>query len=305
VLLLLAGCDNAFDPKAPYTEQLVVYSILSTRSDTQYVRVYTTYNPSGFEPLENTLDTYVRNARVMITDASGAHLLRDTTIARVDRSRYSDDIPAYVAYTMRIQKGGAYSLSVVSDRGSASASLTVPGRGSIQPENPYVLLNPSLYPGDDIIATVHLSPLSRGYVARLFLDFDYIRDSVAAHARVEVPVSASEHADGSLTVTYPLLERRDLSRPSPIETFILRQGAYQTFLGYLQRTYNSVTLTRATFILIQVEENLYKYYNIANGFQDRYSIRTDLPDYSNIRGGLGVFGAMVEDSTVVNLRLSW
>jgi hypothetical protein len=55
-------------------------------------------------------------------------------------------------------------------------------------------------------------------------------------------------------------------------------------------------------VLTQVEDNLYKYYNIVNGFQDEFSIRTDLPDYTNIRGGVGLFGAMTEDSVVVDLR---
>jgi hypothetical protein len=50
----------------------------------------------------------------------------------------------------------------------------------------------------------------------------------------------------------------------------------------------------------QVEENLYKYYNLANGFQDPYSIRTDQPDFSNIQGGLGIFGAMTLDSVRVD-----
>ena len=50
VLQFGSGCQNSFNPKGPYEEQLVVYSVLSTRSDTQYVRVYATYNPPGFDP---------------------------------------------------------------------------------------------------------------------------------------------------------------------------------------------------------------------------------------------------------------
>jgi hypothetical protein len=57
----------------------------------------------------------------------------------------------------------------------------------------------------------------------------------------------------------------------------------------------------ATYILTQVEPNLYMYYNLANGFQDEFSIRTDQPDYSNIQGGFGVFGAMTVDTVRVDL----
>jgi hypothetical protein len=77
---------------------------------------------------------------------------------------------------------------------------------------------------------------------------------------------------------------------------------YVAFLKGLASQYESFQIISATFILTQVETNLYKYYKIANGFQDPYSIREDQPDFTNIVGGVGVFGAMVEDSVVVDLR---
>ncbi len=65
---------------------------------------------------------------------------------------------------------------------------------------------------------------------------------------------------------------------------------------------NDVWPRRALFVLTQTEENLYKYYNIANAYQDQISVRTDQPDWTNINGGLGVFGAMIEDSTYIDLQ---
>jgi hypothetical protein len=301
-LLILTGCENAFSPKGPYTQQLVVYSILTSRSDTQYVRVYRTYNPSGFNPLENTTDTYVRGAHVIITGAAGAYELRDTTITRVDQSRYPANLGAYIAYPMPIATGTTYSLQVVSDQGSVTATASVPGKGTIVPNNQYVLQNPGKY-SEDISATIYMSSITRGYVIRLYLDFEYDEGSTVKHVRTEVPISTFGQMDGNPQFNYPRLRRRDLSRFVPVETIYFPLDAYEFLLGFLKVRYSSsVRLLTATFILTQVDDNLYKYYNIVNGFQDEFSIRTDSPDFTDIRGGVGVFGAMSEDSTVVDLR---
>jgi hypothetical protein len=76
---------------------------------------------------------------------------------------------------------------------------------------------------------------------------------------------------------------------------------YIAFQKNLIAQYGGFRLTSATFILTQVEANLYNYYSLANGFLDPYSVREDQPDFSNIVGGFGVFGAIVEDSVVVDI----
>ena len=58
----------------------------------------------------------------------------------------------------------------------------------------------------------------------------------------------------------------------------------------------------AIVYLIQFDENLYKNYQTANSYQDRYSIRLDERDFTNIRNGLGVFGGYTVDSLYYELR---
>ncbi|MEK6571100.1 MAG: hypothetical protein AABZ61_07005 [Bacteroidota bacterium] len=55
---------------------------------------------------------------------------------------------------------------------------------------------------------------------------------------------------------------------------------------------------QAVFYLIQFDEPLWNYHNVANNLGERYSVRTDEPDYTNIKGGFGVFGSATIDSTV-------
>ena len=301
-LLFAMGCNQNLDPRGPYQQQLVVYSILSARSDTGFVRVYTTYNPAGYDPLGNTTDTDVPNASVVVTDDSTFYRLVETVIPRVDKSRYTSDLIEYVVHPFGVRFGKTYHLAVSSSEGNASASVTVPGKGTITANNPYVLKSPDKYT-ENVNATIFVTPPAFGYLVRIYVDYDVLVGQVWTHMRSEVPSSVTQVNGSDIQFSYPKLTRRVTGLLQPNVNISFSLAAYSAFFGTLVSQYglDGFRLTNATFILTQVEENLYKYYNLANGFQDPYSIRTDLPDFSNITGGLGVFGAMVDDSTVVDL----
>jgi hypothetical protein len=302
ILVVMSGCENSFDPKGPYQKQLVVYSILSNTSDSQYVRVFTTYNPSGFDPAEVTADTYVRKAAVTLADDSATYNLRDTTLVRVDKSRYTDDIGAYIAYPCKTRLGKTYRLSVASDQGNASATVGVPDAGLHNPNNTYIHKAPDKYGSEDISVTIKISSLARGYIVRVYLDYLVSVGANWIHKRDEIPTSVLSVTGQTVQYDYPKLTRRlnEISQPYVTVTFPI--SVYNAFFIAIQNRYGvgGFQIVSATYFLTQVEENLYKYYNLANGFQDPYSIRTDQPDFSNIQGGLGIFGAMTLDSVRVD-----
>jgi hypothetical protein len=302
LLFLLSGCENSFDPRGPYQKQLVVYSILSNSADSQYVRVFTTYNPSGVDPTEVTADTYVRKAAVTLIDDSTTYKLRDTSITRVDKSRYSDDIGAYIAYPCHLRLGKTYTLSVVSDQGNVSATVSVPHAGYLLPNNPFILKAPDRYGNEDITVTIGISPLARGYVVRLYLDYLVRVGADWVHKRDEIPTSILSASGASVQYNYPKLTRRTSDVSQPYVNVHFPITVYSAFFASIVSQYGSdgYQIVSATYVLTQVEANLYKYYNLANGFQDEFSIRTDQPDYTNIQGGLGIFGAMTVDSVHVD-----
>jgi hypothetical protein len=302
-VLAIAGCENSFDPRGPYQKQLVVYSILSNTSDSQYVRVYTTYNPAGFNPDDVTADTYVRKAVVTLVDDSATYRLRDTSVTRIDKSRYSDDIGAYIAYPCRARVGKNYRLSVASDQGTVSGTVSIPDAGQLIPNNPFILKAPDKYGSEDITVTVRLSTLTRGFVVRLYLDY-LVRESGAwVHKRDEIPTSVLAASGTTIQYNYPKLIRRISDVSQPWVTAHFPMTVYSAFFSAIVNKYGTdgYKMVTATYMLTQVETNLYKYYNLANGFQDEFSIRTDQPDFSNIQGGFGVFGAMTLDSVRVDL----
>jgi hypothetical protein len=302
VFAFISGCDNSFDPRGPFQKQLVVYSILSNTSNGQIVRVFTTYDPTGFDPASVTTDTYVRKAIVTFTDDSTTYKLRDTTIIRADKSRYTDDIGAYTANPCPSRSGKTYKLSVASDQGNVSGTVSVPDQGFLYPNNTFILSDPVRYGSEDITVTIHVSPIMRGYLVRLYLDYQVMVNGNWVHKRDEVPTSVLSATGTSVQYDYPKLTRRTSDIAQPNITVHFPITVYSEYFHSISGQYDAkdFKVLSAKYVLTQVEANLYKYYNLANGFQDEFSIRTDQPDYSNIQGGMGVFGAMRVDSVSVD-----
>lgn len=308
MLMTVVACETSFNPKGEYTEQLIVYSILSTRSDIQFVRVYTTYNPSGFDPYEHTSDTPIRDAQIEISTGSTKYQFRDTTIERYDTSRYGANLPAYVASPFVVGRGKSYTLTVkVPSRRTVTSTVGVPDPAFISVSNPFVLKDPAKF-DEDIFVNMRISAITRGFIMRLLLDYKYRSNGKWISGRAEVP-SAVQTSDGNASgFVYPRLTRRSSAAVGEgTETVSFSNFAYRSLLQDLlsEHTGTELKITGAVFILTQVENNLYNYFNIVNGFQDEFSIRTDQPDFSGFKGALGVFGAMADDSVAFDLTLQF
>jgi hypothetical protein len=307
LVFLIPGCENSFSPKGPYKDQMVVYAILNAQSDTQYVRLYTTYDPPGFNPLADTVDNVVRDAVVTVSQGGSTMRYRDTVIARFDKSRYKDDLGVYVAFPFHVLTGKSYDLSVVSPKyGVVSASLAIPDRGRIDVINRYVLKGGG-NKNEDLAVIGWIRYDTRGFMIRYYLDHDVLEGSSWINRRTELPSAVTAGSDGVKQYEYPRLQRRTVppvDRVSEMSVFVqMSRIAYDSMYSELSAQYSAdrMRIKGVWFVLTQVEQNLYNYYAIANAFQDAHSIRMDMPDWTNIQGGYGVFGGMVEDSLYVDL----
>jgi hypothetical protein len=307
--LVTVGCDQPFNVKAPYVERLVVFGFLTNRTDTQYVRVYTTYDPARSNPASDTVDTVVRDADVVVSGANGDVHFTGVTIPREDKSRYHDDLLVYEAHPFVLETGRTYALRVFDAAGgSATSSVTVPKQGRIQILNSYVLSGGG-NSGENIVVYGWIRELTYGLIIRLFLIYDTVEGGVTVQHQEEMPTSVTLDDDGAETYYYPVLRRRTTSGiivdKEENETTVFSSFAYFHKLGDLYARYpaGSVHVKRALVVLSQVDQNLFTYWKLVNGFEDPYSIREDQPDYTNIQGGRGIFGALVEDSLTVQLTL--
>jgi hypothetical protein len=294
---------------------MVVYSVLTTESDTQYVRVYSTYNPPDNDPTKNPDEISVKDAHVSITEEGGpTFTFQSRTIPRPPTSRYSGDILIYYSYPFRPGRGKTYALTVSSPlMGNATAKTTIPGQGKITPVNVDLLGDP-FYTTQDFGVSAGISPEAQGFLVRIYVDYLYPPGNGTYQAkRFEIPLSREVVSCfwGLFAETYPVPQRRSTypnavneiyANPTPDEKVPYNREAYLHKISYLyDREGLGILFKQAVFYLVQFDDPLWKYYAVANGYRDRFSVRTDEQDYTNIKNGAGVFGSTAVDSLVRQL----
>jgi len=301
---MLLGCEQAFSPRGPFERKLAVFSVLGTDRGVLFVRVSSNYDVTGFDPYENTSEPVVTDARVSVYSEGTTTMLRDTVLPRPESSRYQTPIVCYVARPFAVGRGKTSELHADSPQlGRANASVTVPGKTylNLQGLGYYWLEFPPSF-DQSFEITGSFSKGAKGYVVRFFVVYDALRDSGWTTEEREVPTSyiVVDRASGLVMAPYPTVRRVD----GPNFTSTFRTNAYKSVLLDISRRYpaEGLVFRQAKFRLVQLEEHLFNYYMAVNAFADKYSIRLDQPDCSNISSGYGVFGAYSVDSLVYELQ---
>jgi hypothetical protein len=293
LLTTVIGCDETFNPNGPYQERMVVFAVLSTRSDTQYVRVHTTY-PVSNDPMSVSTETRVPDAQVMIIQGRNEFLFRDTTLKRNDTLRYTTDINAYVSYLLHLEPNLPYELSVTSPSlGKVTSRAVSLYKGNMYIENP-----PRRHePDADMVAVVTPVAPIRALIVRLYLDYDVLIGNVWARQRIEVPRDVRPET-GEFVYPKPIPH----GQPGT-DRITFGLSAYGAILAQLDNQFpnGALRLVQAVFVLTELDDAFYAYYSTVNGFPDSGTIRLDEPDYTNIQGGFGVFGMSAETVVMVDL----
>lgn len=285
--LLSCSCNQPFTPKAPFEPQPVVYSVICTDSVKQYVRVYTTYDVSGYDPYENKTDTPVGGATVIVTGRHGTWTFRDTLLERPYPFRYKTPILAYVA-DWQPEPGETYTLVVnTANAGSTEATITTPKQSTSAAWSLYAFLLD--FPPDsvkavtEVYATFQKLHVMKVWYARIFVS--YIVQTVTGwrEEQAEVEVQPAPRTGGA---TFAVVYCARYRLTSTIA------GVSAKYAG------NRLIFKRVVFHLLEMDENWFKYYNMVRRAQDSVTTRFDLPDYTNFSRGHGLFGACTVDSLI-------
>lgn len=278
-LFLLAGCENTFTPKAPYEERIVVFSVLDPTAAYQVVRLESTYDADLSNPDEPLTQNVVDSARVTISTPRKSFVFHDTLIALPDGSQKR----VWVNYDLVPTEGIDYTLAVdVPGFERISASTQVPSRAYVQIRNTVTGLlvigeDETAYPPD-------------AFQFRLWVVGEKVEGGNTTEIRKEV-LWRKENTGSEDEWVYT-----EPSRASEIKFSIDKIVEAQEQL----RAEQNVSGKYLAATSYSLDKFIYSYYKLVRGFDDPVSVRQDLPDVSNIRNGVGIFGALYPDSTRVS-----
>jgi hypothetical protein len=304
LVVLGLGCDPTFDPKGTYENRLVLFALLTPGSDSVQVRLQTTYDPPTTDPLAPVPTPALTGATGTLTWGTGQAVLRDTLVPHPDTTRHAGGLHLLTS-AARVQRGATYTVRVdVPGYGPAEATTTVPGSAPLMFGNEDLLRQPSSYPGAQLGVIIGLAPQAFGFLPKLVLEYEVISQGNRLERR-EVPSSLIV-TSSDIRPAYPTIRGTTSERAtgqSSYELFEYEANAYRYLLQRLYETYgrSDLRFRRAVLTVTVVDRHLFTYYFLVNGFFDPYTVRTDLPDHSNVRGGVGIVGSYAVDSLVVDL----
>ncbi|MDP4115440.1 MAG: DUF4249 family protein [Bacteroidota bacterium] len=306
ISFFFTSCKEDFSPKIEYSEQYIVYAVFASnvegRPASLQVVVAKTYDVDGYNPNTNTIDPLIANAEVSITIKDKVYPFVPDSIRRMDTTRYKDKMHYYSYFDniFFLKSNDVITITAKLPNGKVlSAVSKVP---------PSLLFDYSydfsfgfsadlnrLATGETWDISWDNSESGHLYTPQLLLHYTITNDSGVIYRTKEIPCKYVHNK-----AIYP-------------------SSSFDNFVSY---DYSAIDAAIASisegdadkskykmgdFVLAIVDYNppLAKFYSSTHGSLDEYSIRLDETTYSNISGGLGVFGIYKTNPITFYLRASY
>lgn len=299
-LPVIFGCAENFSPNGPYEKKLIVYSILDASTDTQYVRVLSTYSPDDYDPQSPVPNREISNAIVVLNDGSTDFTFRDTVITVTNQSGNSQQIKMYVNYKVRLQQEQQLLLTVNAQGFTAAEAQSVALiPGDAYPINSGLFLTPTA--GRIVQVNVTLGTNVLAYLVTIQIEYEYLTGSIWHPGLLEIPSAVLKNSDGIVTKKfYPNISYRSTGtgQVGRNQQMNFETEAYQVAVQEIKDKYQAAGLRfkQVLVTLQQFDTELYSYYSVTNNFPGTTTLRLDEPDYTNIKGGFGIFGNVTKQT---------
>lgn len=280
------SCEEGFEPTTEFKEDYVMFGIINGDSTYQSVVISKSYQAENFNPYSNTVDPDIQGAAVKIQVGNKEYLLRDTSVARADQSQYLT--PQYFYYTNEYKPdvGDVVSIRAELPNGKILTSTTKLPHYSLF----FWAGDDDVLPIDKIYSQVlfkwELNNASENlvFLPRFFVHYLQNVNGQEIKKTKEIPVSFV-NAAGILLEKFPNASGNK---------FVL----YDTTIVYnaikeLKGSGNAsdITIIKGEVELTIMDEHFGNYYSAAQTLNDGYTIKIYETNYSNISGGIGIWGS--------------
>lgn len=285
VVLLSNSCEESFSPKTDFQEKYILYSIINADSSVQTAVLQKSYDVQGFDPYKNTTDPSIQGADIRIRQGDNVFFMRDTSTDRSDTSRYNTPLSFYI--TDEFFNNGNDSLEIIATLpiGKRLYAITsLPTTIEFDTASDHILPPED----DELFAFYWIGPTSTHWYLPKFV-FYYKKNGV--RFAKEVPVKYN-FENGKWVETYPGITNNAVVR---FRVSSLDSAFEQISRGDPDKS--SYNIFGGVLTLLVFNESLSNYYSTTNGFLDDFTIRIDETDYTNIDGGLGIFGSYIKQFT--------
>ncbi len=295
--VLVSGCENSFDPKKNYQDKYMINLVIKGDSVNQLAVVAKSYDVPGFNPGQNTTSPFVSGARISIASTfyDLTYTFRDTVSTDIG-SKYGSPAPVYKLSQMRARSNDTLTLFATMPDGTTLTSKCVVPRDLDFRLSKQYISTVTDNPLEKALTIQWSAPTEYIFVPKLTLYYATDKNGVVTGYKKEIPLKFADVA-GTLKPLYPGVTRDKI--------LIYEYAAINKILRDISEGDNdkySYVIQDAILEVLVMDRNLGNYYGSTEGFLDDYSVRLDEVVFSNIQGGLGVFGAYLVSSRKLNVE---
>lgn len=302
----LSSCDDQVSPKEGFKEVYVLNCILRSDTNYQIATLSKSYDVDGYDPYSNTADPTVAGAKIKVTYDYKSYAFRDSSVERMDTSRYDTPIRFYYTDKLRPLLSGTVKIEAELPDGSvltaeaeafspnqiyfSSSSQTIPPLSSLQ-SSVYFSWQKRLT-GDNLAETY--------FAPELALIYTVTKNGVATKMQKKIPMIYLNTSQGDQPLYPPIKSNFN-------DVFFAQDAIDMAFDEISEGDPNKsdYKIEKAVFRLLVIDRNLAAYYSSQQTYLDEFSVRVNQPDFSNINGGRGVFGTYMIKTIDVPVRAEY
>ena len=282
--LFFVSCEENFDPFGEYSEKYAFTCILKNDGESQIAFLSHSYNPGGFNPYENTVDPSIVGADVRVWYNDSVFVFRDSTTERTDTSRYGSSLHFYYNDKFSVQYQKPIELEVLLPNGKRLKSTSITP-AEIDFDDASEVLVP---PEERDFLEVLWNKYNEGTLFQCYMAVRYQQNvnGEIFEKEIEVPLRYVI-SNGEEVPVYP--------KPfTPIGIAYELDAVTKTLEEISSGDPNKQNFSvyeKLIFKVVAYDLNASRYVSSISGSVDDLTVSENVSDYTNIEGGLGIFGS--------------
>lgn len=284
ISFFLISCEEDFNPYGDYVERFAFTCILKSDQKNQTATLFRSYRPDGYDPSTYTEDPSIIGADIRVWYNDSVFVFRDTSVARIDTSRYKTPFRYYYNNKFSIGNRKTIELEVLLPNGKRLRSTSVTP-GQVNFEDRSDVLIPA---GVKQVVQFFWNELDEG---NFFLPKMTIRYKQNVNGqiidKVKIVPIKYVNKENNLVAVYP--------SPSASTTVVYDLSAITKALEEISQgdpnKNNYSVYQRVSFATAALDLPTSRYISSTSGTIDDLTVSVDVSDYTNIEGGFGLFGS--------------
>ena len=278
------SCEEDFNPYGDYFERYAFTCVLKSDQNYQAATLFRSYRPNGYDPSTYTEDPSVIGADIRVWYNDSVFVFRDTSVARIDTSRYTTPFRYYYNDKFRVSNRKTIELEVLLPNGKRLRSTSVtPGQINYNDQSDVII--PA---GGKSIVQIIWNTLDDGtfFAPRMAIRYKQNINGEIVDKTKDVPYKYVNQGGSQLPV-YPA--------PTASATIVYDLSAITKTLEEISagdpNKQNYSILQKIIFSVTAFDMPTSRYVSSTGGTIDDLTVNVEVSDYTNIEGGFGLFGS--------------